>query len=125
MKHFLERLIKRFRFLEFLCALWVAGWYNCRKKSDCLKQVVPMLRILRTKNEVTELLAAQRISVCERCVLFDTRFSTCGRPGKNDDMGCFCHMPTKVKTMSNCWLYQQYGRSLDEGWPRELNSFID
>jgi len=70
--------------------------------------------------------AVRRLDRCRDCFVFNAGLQTCGHPTKgpywNDPvtdeylpMGCFCHMPTKVKIKAaTCWLDEQTGGN--DGW---------
>lgn len=70
-----------------------------------------------------------RMRVCRGCDLFDTKLETCGdmrnpvpwfnhETGRNELIGCGCHMPTKTKLEhATCW---RRDMDLAGGWPDGL-----
>lgn len=118
--------MKQFR---FILALAVAAWFECRSRPwRCAARGLELALKLWVKHEQHNDRARQRLAACLRCPIYYAKLETCGTPLQrgpdyNDEngkpMGCYCHMPTKVTTHCNCWMYDQTNGDL--GWAKELN----
>lgn len=121
----LRPLLSSFPRLRLVAAIVVAEWFDLSQKAAALRAA------LKTKEQVPTLLKAQRLEICERCIVFDHRLRTCGTPlpgGKSDiengkPLGCMCQMDAKAGTLANCWAYEHFNGETIIGWPERLNSF--
>ncbi len=111
--------------MQLFLALIVAACWELLKSARGIRTA---LKSAKETPSVSPFIQADRLNVCEKCPIFYAPLLTCGSPFLRKDwkkpteqLGCFCHMPTKAKTECNCWLYDETEGA--QGWPHELNSF--
>lgn len=98
--------------------------------TDTLRAMLGLVRALFTPTGDATVVAALRLSYCEKCPFFDSKWKTCGTPGEvvqGDDgafkIGCWCYLPLASRDpKKDCWARFHDIKDNGEvvGWPDVL-----
>lgn len=108
---------------RLFCAVIVAAWFSATHPLSSFWRVLGALRLWiafwRKPGRAPFWLTYRRYRACRRCVIFHSKFNTCGSPLDKEltGLGCHCQMEHKASILdAQCFLDERSADSFTDGW---------